>query len=54
MATKNEKIIGTLLGAGIGGLMSYNRQSKNDVNNDKTNNTWTILKGIGKLQKQRQ
>ena len=45
MATKNEKIICTLLGAGLGWITSCNNQVKNDGVNKNTDNIWTAFKG---------
>ena len=40
MATKNEKLIGTLLGVGIGGFIAKSQQKNEEIN------VWLTLKGI--------
>ncbi len=46
MATKNEKLIGTLIGAGLGGFIALNQQYKIKDNIEDVNDIWFILKGI--------
>lgn len=35
MATKNEKLVGLILGAGIGGFVAYNKQIDQDLQQKK-------------------
>jgi len=46
MATKNEKLIGLIIGAGIGGYVAYNKQIEQNLQNKEPNNLWLTLKGI--------
>lgn len=46
MATKKEKLIGALLGVGIGGFIASNQQPKTKDNIEGLNNIWHTLKGV--------
>lgn len=46
MATKKEKLVGLMLGAGIGGYVAYNKQIEQDLQNKEPNSIWHTLKGV--------
>jgi hypothetical protein len=46
MATKNEKIVGTILGIGIGGFMTYNKQIDQVSQNKEPISIAIFIKGL--------
>jgi hypothetical protein len=46
MATKNEKIAGTILGIGIGGFIAYNKQIEKGLQNKESISIPFFLKGL--------
>jgi hypothetical protein len=46
MATKNEKILGTLLGAGLGGIIASKHQAKQKNDIGEPYDLWYMLKGV--------
>lgn len=46
MATKKEKVIATLIGAGLGGFIASNRQSNINEGTENANDIWHTLKGV--------
>jgi hypothetical protein len=46
MATKNEKIVGTILGIGIGGFMTYNKQIDQVLQNKESISIAIFIKGL--------
>lgn len=46
MATKKEKLIGTMIGAGIGGVIAYNQNSTEENLQEEKINYWKTIKGV--------
>jgi hypothetical protein len=46
MATKNEKLLGTLLGASLGGIIASKHQAEQNNNTEEPYDIWYTLKGV--------